>query len=111
MRLIVSIKSLFGTSLFGALLLAATTAAANPFPKGDAQTGQKLFAQHKCSSCHIAMLGGDGSAMFTRPERKVRTAADLVEQMNRCNANLGIELTPQDEQHLGAYLNRYYNLK
>jgi len=106
MRLIVSI-----TSLFGALLFAATTAAANPFPKGDAQTGQKLFAQHKCSSCHIAMLGGDGSAMFTRPDRKVRTAADLVEQMNRCNANLGIELTPQDEQHLGAYLNRYYNLK
>jgi len=111
MRLIASVTSLLATSLLGALLFASTTAAANPFPKGDAQAGQKLFAQHKCSSCHVAMLGGDGSTMFTRADRKVRNAADLVEQMNRCNANLGIELTPQDEQHLGAYLNRYYNLK
>lgn len=96
---------------FIALLLAATTAAADPFPKGDAQTGQKLFAQYKCSSCHAAMLGGDGSAMFTRPDRKVKSVAQLVEQMNFCTGNLGIKLTPQDEQHLGAYLNRYYNLK
>lgn len=101
MRLLISI----------ALLFAATTAAADPFPKGDAQTGQKLFAQYKCSSCHAAMLGGDGSAMFTRPDRKVKSVAQLVEQMNFCTGNLGIKLTPQDEQHLGAYLNRYYNLK
>jgi len=105
MRLIVSITSL------GALLFAATTAVANPFPNGDARTGQKLFTQYKCSSCHAAMLGGDGSAMFTRPDRKVRSVAQLVEQMNFCTGNLGIKLTPQDEQHLGAYLNRYYNLK
>lgn len=101
MRLIASI----------ALLFTAATAAAAPFPKGDAQTGQKLFAQYKCSSCHIAMLGGDGSAMFTRPDRKVKSVPQLVEQMHFCTGNLGIQLTPQDEQHLGAYLNRYYNLK
>ncbi len=57
------------------------------------------------------MLGGDGSAMFTRPDRKVRNVSDLVEQMRFCTGNVGVNLTPQDEQHLGAYLNRYYNLK
>lgn len=97
------------TALF--LLGVTTTVSANPFPDGDAQTGQKLFEQYKCSSCHAAMLGGDGSAMFTRPDRKVRSAAALIEQMHICTGNIGINLTPQDEQHLGAYLNRYYNLK
>lgn len=94
-----------------ALLLAATAASADPFPNGNAQTGQKLFAQYKCGSCHAAMLGGDGSAMFTRPDRKVRSVSDLIEQMRYCTGNVGANLTPQDEQHLGAYLNRYYNLK
>jgi cytochrome c2 len=93
------------------LLAAASTAMANPFPNGNAQTGQKLFAQYKCSSCHAAMLGGDGSAMFTRPDRKVRSVPELIEQMRFCTGNIGANLTPQDEQHLGAYLNRYYNLK
>ena len=93
------------------LLAAASTAMADPFPNGNAQTGQKLFAQYKCSSCHAAMLGGDGSAMFTRPDRKVNSVPELVEQMRFCTGNIGVNLTPQDEQHLGAYLNRYYNLK
>jgi len=93
------------------LLCAATAASANPFPNGDAQTGKKLFEQHKCNRCHAAMLGGDGSAMFTRADRKVRTAAELVEQIRVCSGNVGANLTAQDEQHLGAYLNRYYNLK
>jgi cytochrome c2 len=93
------------------LLCAATAAAANPFPNGNAQTGQKLFEQYKCASCHVAMLGGDGSAIFTRPDRKVSSVADLIEQMHFCTGNIGVTLTPQDEQHLGAYLNRYYNLK
>lgn len=94
-----------------AMLIAAQVASANPFPQGNAQTGQKLFAQYKCASCHAAMLGGDGSAMFTRAERKVRDVAGLVEQMRMCTGNLGVTLTPQDEQHLGAYLNRYYGLQ
>jgi len=93
------------------LLCAATAASAKPFPNGNAQSGQKLFEQHKCNRCHAAMLGGDGSAMFTRADRKVRTAAELVEQIRFCSGNVGANLTAQDEQHLGAYLNRYYNLK
>lgn len=93
------------------LLCAATAASANPFPNGNAQAGQKLFDQYKCNRCHAAMLGGDGNTMFTRADRKVHNATELVAQMAACSGAIGTNLTPQNEQHLGAYLNRYYNLK
>jgi cytochrome c2 len=93
------------------LLCAATATSANPFPNGNAQTGQQLFEQYKCNRCHAAMMGGDGNAIFTRADRKVHNAAELVTQMEACSGAIGASLTPQDKQHLGAYLNQYYNLK
>jgi len=93
------------------LLCIATVASANPFPDGNALTGQKLFEQHKCNSCHDSMMGGDGNKIFTRINRKVNNAADLVAQITRCSGNVGANFTQQDKQHLGAYLNRYYKLK
>lgn len=93
------------------LLFAATTSSADPFPKGDAKTGQKLFEQHNCNGCHIKLVGGDGNAIFTRADRKVHNAAELFAQFDPCGGAAGVTLTPQDKQHLGAYLNRYYNLK
>ncbi|MDD2720075.1 MAG: cytochrome c [Gallionella sp.] len=92
------------------LLCAASAAQAAPFPNGNAQTGEKLFNQYKCNSCHAAMLGGDGSAIFTRADRKVHNPTQLIEQIRFCSGNVGAHLTPQEEQHLGAYLNRYYKL-
>lgn len=93
------------------LLVFAGAACANPFPNGNAQAGQKLFEQYKCGHCHAAMLGGDGSAIFTRADSKVRNAHELVEQIRFCSGNVGANLSAQEEQHLGAYLNRYYKLK
>lgn len=97
------------TALF--LLCATGTALANPFPTGNPQTGKALFDKYNCNSCHAAMLGGDGNTIFTREARKVRSPADLVEQLKLCSGNIGAKLTAQDEQHLAAYLNRYYKLK
>jgi cytochrome c2 len=94
------------------LLSVTATVEATPFAKGDAATGKKFFDQHKCNSCHATMLGGDGSAMFTRADRKVKTAASLATQITRCSVNLGLTLFPEDEEHLGAYLNKnYYKFK
>lgn len=96
-----------------ALLLCATASVqAAPFADGDAATGKKLFDQNKCSSCHISMLGGDGSAIFTRPNRKVTNPQQLIDRMYMCSGNVDWKLTPQDEQNLGAYLNQnYYKFK
>ncbi len=93
------------------LLCAAATASANPFPDGNAQTGKAIFDKYKCNSCHAAMLGGDGSAIFTRANRKVHDTGGLIEQIVICSGNVGANLNAQEKQHLGAYLNRYYNFK
>ncbi len=93
------------------LLFAATIAQANPFPSGNPQTGKAIFDKYKCNSCHAAMLGGDGNAIFTRANRKVHDAGGLIEQIKICSGNVGANLSALEEQHLGAYLNRYYNLK
>lgn len=93
------------------LLFAATSASANPFPKGDARAGQQLFEKHQCNRCHIKIMGGDGNAIFTRADRKVHNAAELLEQLDACNRNIDVNLTSQDKQNIAAYLNRFYNLK
>lgn len=98
--------------LFTIMLLSSSISAqANPFPNGSAAAGQKIFNQYQCNRCHAQMLGGDGNAIFTRTDRKVHNADELVEQIKLCSGNVGAKLTTKDEQHLGAYLNQYYNLK
>jgi cytochrome c2 len=94
------------------MLIVAASAQATPFAKGDAEAGKKIFEQHKCNSCHASKLGGDGNAMFTRAERKVKTAASLATQITRCSVNLGLSLFPEDEENIGAYLNKnFYKFK
>lgn len=93
------------------LLSFSLAASANPFAQGDAAAGEKLFAQLKCNSCHINMFGGDGSAIFTRPNRKVHNPSQLLAQIGRCGGNVDREFSAQEEQNIAVYLNRYYNLK
>jgi len=97
------------TTLF--LLCAATAASADPFANGNALSGQRVFEQHKCNSCHDSMMGGDGNKIFTRFNRKVSTARGLIDQIEICSGNVSAQLSAQNKQDLGAYLNRYYNLK
>lgn len=94
------------------LMLIATSAQATPFAAGDADRGGKLFAKYECSSCHEARVGGDGSAIFTRADRTVRSADNLIVQMQRCSGAIGKQLTAQEKQDLAAWLNqRYYHFK
>ena len=94
------------------LLTVTSIAQATPFAKGDADAGKKTFDQHKCNSCHVSMLGGDGSAMFARAEHKVKTPASLTTQVTRCSVNLGLMLFEDDEENIAAYLNKnYYKFK
>lgn len=99
-------------TLFPLFMLGA--AHAEPFAKGDAEAGKKLFTQSQCgSSCHDSIMGnGNGNAIFSRFDRKVQNPQQLIAQLRRCTGGAGITLSPQDEQNLGAYLNRnYYHFK
>ncbi len=94
------------------LFLFAATAQASSFTRGNAEQGRKLFDRYECSSCHKGKVGGDGSAIFTRPDRIVRHADELIPRIKFCSGAVGANLTAQEEQDLAAYLNqRYYHFK
>lgn len=93
-----------------ALFIAPAVQAA-PFAKGDAKAGQALHDK-QCAACHAGRFGGDGSKIYTRADRRVKSAAALAQQITACTSNLGLALFPEDEANLGAYLNqRYYKFK
>ncbi len=98
------------TPLFLAAMLSTAVHAA-PFAKGDPKTGKTLHDK-SCLSCHTSMFGGDGSEMYTRADRKVKTADQLAARVSGCNANTGAGWFPEDEVHVDAYLNhQYYKFK
>ena len=95
-----------------ALLALPLLAAAEPFPKGDPVVGGKLAAAASCAKCHIEKVGGDGSRMYTRPERKVKNPKQLLTQVGACNAQLNAGWFPDEVEHVAAFLNRdYYKFK
>ncbi|MEW6414036.1 MAG: cytochrome c [Pseudomonadota bacterium] len=94
-----------------ALCVFTAAAQAAPFAQGDPQAGKALHDK-TCISCHAGMFGGDGSRMYTRADRKTRSAQQLAARISGCNANTGAGWFPEDEAHVGAWLNQqYYKFK
>lgn len=90
--------------------LGATAAVAQPNDpfRGNADEGHAMH-ERDCVACHVRRVGGDGSAMYTRPDRRVTDAAKLKAQIAYCNTELGTRYFPDEEEHLAAFLNaRYY---
>ena len=89
----------------------ATPALAAPFANGNAATGKALH-EKKCAACHAGRFGGDGSKIYTRADRRIKSASGLAQQITTCNSMLGNDLFPEDEANLGAFLNQtYYKFK
>ncbi|MEO7726827.1 MAG: cytochrome c [Burkholderiales bacterium] len=102
-------KSLF--AVVAALALQAPALAA-PFPKADPAAGAKLFDDAKCTACHAQRFGGDGSAAFTRTDRRVKSADTLLKQVRACVTQLNVQWFADEEEHVAAYLNqKYYKFK
>jgi hypothetical protein len=75
---------------------------------GDASAGATLHDKD-CVGCHVRRVGGDGTSMYTRAERKVTSPAKLDAQIAACNSQLGAGYFPEEEAHIAAYLElRYY---
>ncbi len=95
-----------------ALLTLPLLAAAAPYPKGDPVVGRKLAAAANCAKCHSERVGGDGSRMYTRPERKVKNPRQLLTRVGVCNTQLNTGWFPEEEEHVAAFLDRdYYKFK
>lgn len=86
---------------------AASLAHAEPFASADASAGKALVDKH-CISCHASSYGGDGSAIYTRDYRKVKSTKGLVAQIRNCNTMLGMKWFEDEELNVAKYLNQTY---
>jgi hypothetical protein len=80
---------------------------AGAFRNGDAKLGESL-ATRDCVACHARRFDGDADRIYLRADRKVRTPAQLMAQIRYCNTELGAGYFPDEEEHVGAYLNKLY---
>ena len=98
-------RALFLTPLAFALALPAVA-------QTPEEAGKKLVADSKCEACHAGEVGGDGSGIYTRKDRRVTSLSKLKSQVALCNSELNIGLFPEDEEHIAAYLNAtHYKFK
>ena len=75
---------------------------------GDPAEGKKLVAEKNCETCHHNKTLGDASAIYLRKDRKVTSWESLKARVALCNTELNLQLFPEDEEHIVAYLNQTY---
>lgn len=93
--------------LFAAPILFPLAAAGAPFAAGDPAAGEKLL-EKSCIACHASKFGGDGSSIYTRSDRMVKSAPQLLARIKVCNAATHAGWRPAEETDAAAYLNRTY---
>ena len=73
----------------------------------------KTIDQQKCYACHAKKTGfGNGDMIYTRSDSKVKSIANLKRMVAMCNTELRLDLFPEDEADVVAYLNKqFYKFK
>ncbi|MBK7767809.1 MAG: cytochrome c [Sulfuritalea sp.] len=78
---------------------------------GDPKLGKPLHDK-QCVACHVKLLGGDGSGMYTRKPRLINDAVALGQRVAACAAQTNAGWFPEDEAHVTAWLNQnWYKFK
>ncbi len=88
-------------------MLITNSAYAEPFSAADAVAGKALVTKN-CVSCHAESFGGDGSSIYTRESRKVKTSKGLVAQVRSCNTMIGLKWFEDEELNVAKHLNQTY---
>jgi mono/diheme cytochrome c family protein len=94
-------------TLFGALTLCSLLLATAQADEASLAHGKELH-QKNCTSCHANMTGGDGSALYTRSNRRVNSLEALNAQVRRCESNLELKWFDEDINSVVEYLNTNY---
>jgi hypothetical protein len=78
----------------------------------DLANGKKID-QEKCYACHAKKSGfGNGDMIYTRSDSKVKNLQNLKTMVARCNTELRLDLFPEDEADVTAYLSKqFYKFK
>ena len=81
------------------------------FAAGDPKVGNTLHDK-QCVACHVRLMGGDGSSIYTRDERIIKSLTALRQRVSMCATQIDAKWFPEDEDNVAAYLNqRYYKFK
>lgn len=81
---------------------------AGPALAADPAEGKKLVEEKRCENCHHKQTLGDAKAVYLRKDRRVTSMEKLKSQVAVCNSQLNLQLFPEDEEHIVAYLNNTY---
>lgn len=68
----------------------------------------KALHQENCVACHTNMTGGDGSALYTRKDRRVTSLDGLEAQVKRCESNIGLRWFDDEVLAVVKHLNTSY---
>lgn len=99
-----------GALALSAILAAGLATAEEVLLPGDAAKGKGLY-DAKCVGCHVSLVGGDGTALHTRPNRRVKTPEGLLSQVKMCNRQLDAGLNPDQIKDIVAYLYQAFYVK
>lgn len=83
--------------ILSAMMAGALVAACGEAPKGDPERGAKIH--EVCLDCH-------GTALYTKPDRKIQSFAALRKDVVRWGDYYAPALSEQDVDDVTAYLNR-----
>ncbi|QWC98180.1 hypothetical protein G6729_07290 [Polynucleobacter paneuropaeus] len=89
-------------------VLALISIASSSFASANLENG-KAIDQQKCYACHAKKTGfGNGDMIYTRSDGKVNSLPKLKSMVERCNTELRLDLFPEDEADVTAYLNKQF---
>ncbi len=90
----------------------SVAAQADAFPGADLANGRDIHYAKRCAACHTEKTSREEAFIHLREDRKVRSLYDLRRYVSLCNMELKLELFPEDERDVAAYLNRqFYKLR
>lgn len=77
----------------------------------DISNGKSLH-DGNCIHCHASLLGGDGTSIYTRENRKMESYPALDKQVRRCRDSLGMAWPEDQIMDVITYLNEsFYHFK
>ena len=74
---------------------------------GEAADGKPLHDSF-CMGCHISVVGGDGSGIYLRENRNIKTIEGLMGGVAFCNQQTKTGLNDHELDDMVAYLNETY---
>ena len=87
--------------------LLVATILTSPVFAADIKRGKSLHDDN-CIECHVSIQGGDGSGIYTRPDRRIDSLPALHSQVNRCKDSMGVSWPADQIDDVVAYLNSMY---